>query len=90
MYDEDIYLRALAEMSNRQFNEKDWLINNFELYKQTLIWPPGLPPINHINLRKGTLRENFNSIYKEMLSEFEFELNNEKQTLIIQARHFWL
>jgi hypothetical protein len=29
MDNEDIYLRALAEMSNIHFNEKEWLINNF-------------------------------------------------------------
>lgn len=90
MYDEDTYLRALAEMSNIHFNEKEWLINNFELYKLTLIWPPNLPPIKRCNLIKGTLREKFNSTYKEMLSEFEYELNNEKQTLIIKDKHFWL
>jgi hypothetical protein len=90
MYDEDIYLRALAEMSDKHFNEKEWLINNFELYKGTLIWPPTLPPINRPKLIKGTLREKFNSTYKIVLSEFEYELNNEKQTLIIKDKHFWL
>lgn len=90
MFDEDIYLRALAEMSNIHFNEKEWLINNFDLYKQTLNWPPNLPPINRCYLIKGTLREKFNSTYKERLSEFEYELNNEKQILIIKDKNFWL
>ena len=81
MYDEDDYLRALAEMSNVHFTEKEWLINNFELYKLTLVWPPNLPPINRPNLVKGTLKEKFNSTYRIVLSEFDYEFNNEKRTL---------
>jgi hypothetical protein len=84
MYDEDIYLRALAEMSNSHFNEKEWLLNNFELYKLTLVWPPNMPPINRPNLIKGTLREKFNSTYRQVLSEFEYELNNKNRTIIIE------
>ena len=90
MRDEDKYLKALAEMSNNHFNEKEWLMNNFEIYKLTLNWPPKLPPINRSNLIIGTLREKFNSIYKEILTEYEFELNNDDQTLIIKDKHFWL
>jgi hypothetical protein len=84
MYDEDIYLRALAGMSNGHFNKKKWLINNFELYKLTLNWPKKLPPINRSNLIKGTLREKFNSNYFAKLSEFDYELNNEKKILLIK------
>lgn len=90
MDDEEIYLRALAEMSKRNFNEKEWLINNFEIYKLTLNWPPNLPPINRCYLKKGTLREKFNSTYKELLSEFEYELKNDDQKLILKDKHFWL
>ncbi|MEI6312223.1 MAG: reverse transcriptase family protein [Bacteroidota bacterium] len=81
---EENYLKALTEISNNGFTKKNWLINNFELYKQTLNWPKNLPPINRSNLIKGTLRERFNSTYKELLSEFEYELNNENQMLKIK------
>jgi len=84
MYDDDIYLRALAEMSNIHFDEKQWLLKNFELYKQTLIWPPNFPPIKRCGLIKGTLREKFHSTYKAVLSEFDYEFNNEKRTIIIK------
>jgi hypothetical protein len=83
MDEEDPYLKALMEISNSPFNEKKWLITNFELYKKTLNWPPSLPPINRSNLIKGTLREKFNSTYNELLVEFEHALNNENQTLTI-------
>lgn len=83
MDEEGTYLKALMEISNSPFNEKKWLITNFELYKKTLNWPPSLPPINRSNLIKGTLREKFNSTYNELLFEFEHALNNENQTLTI-------
>jgi len=87
---EDKYIQAFAEMSNHHFNEKEWLVNNFEIYKLTLNWPPNLPPINRSNLIKGTLREKFNSIYREILNDYEYELNNGNQTIIIKDKHFWL
>lgn len=90
MSDEDKYLKALAEMSNNHFNEKQWLINNFELYKLTLNWPPNLPPINRCSMMKGTLREKFNKTYNEILSKFEYELNNNDKTIIIGEKHFQL
>ena len=77
-------------MKSSHFNEKKWLTKNFELYKLTLNWPPNLPSINRSNLIKGTLREKFNSTYKEVLSEFEYELNDKNQTLIIKNKCFWL
>jgi len=90
MLNEDKYLKALAEMNNNHFNEKEWLMNNFELYKLTLNWPNNLPPINRSNLIIGTLREKFNSTYIELLCEYKHELNNDDQTLIIKDKHFWL
>ena len=90
MSDEDKYLKALAEISNNHFNEKEWLINNFELYKLTLNWPPNLPPIMRCSLMRGTLREKFNTTYNERLSEFEYQLKNDDKTLIIKDKHFWL
>lgn len=85
MINQENYLKALSEISDNNFTKKNWLINNFELYKQTLNWPENLPPINRSNLIKGTLRERFNSTYKELLSEFEYELNNENQMLEIKS-----
>jgi len=85
MSNQDNYLKALAEINNNDFRKKNWLLNNFELYKQTLNWPENLPPINRSNLITGTLREKFNITYNELLSEFEYELNNEKQTLDIKS-----
>jgi hypothetical protein len=75
----DDYLQALRKYSD--LDNKVWLVQYFELYKSTLNWPPGLPPINRCNLIKGTLREKFNSFYREKLAEFEHDFDNEKQTL---------
>lgn len=85
MFDESKYLEVFSEIGNYDFDERNWLVRNFKLYKQTLNWPKNLPPINRTNLIAGTLRESFNSIYKELLSEFEYEINNEKQTLEIKS-----
>jgi len=78
---EDEYLKALTKFSDLE--NKFWLIQYFDLYKSTLNWPHGLPPINRSNLINGTLREKFNSTYRKILSDFDYELNNEKQTLKI-------
>lgn len=88
MIDEGKYLRALAEINGNNFNEKEWLIHNFELYKTTRIWPTGLPSINSCNLIKGTLKEKFNSTYKEILHEFEHKEDNVKKTLILKDKRF--
>ena len=87
MLNEDKYIKPFAEMNNTHFNEKEWLVNNFEIYKLTLNWPRNLPPINRSNLKAGTLREKFNSTYKELLCKYDYELNNEKQMLIIKDKH---
>lgn len=84
MIDEDKYLKALAELSNNYFNEKEWLINNFELYKSTLNWPYKLPPIRRSFLIKETLKEKFNTTYEQALSKLEYELDHEKQILILK------
>ena len=78
-YYEDDYLKALAQFSD--LKRKIWLLKYFELYKSTLLWPPGLPPINTCNLIPGTLKAQFNSLYHDKLSDFEYEFDNEKQTL---------
>lgn len=81
IYEEDDYLRALVKYSD--LPSKTWLVQYFELYKSTLNWPPGLPPINRCNLIPGTLREKFNSTYRKTLGDLFFELDNEKQSLEI-------
>ena len=83
-FDEDKYLKALSEISSDDFEERDWLYRNFNLYKETLIWPDNLIPIGRSNLVKGTLREKFNSTYKEILEEFEYFLDNKFKTLEIK------
>lgn len=79
LYSEDDYLKALSKYSDLE--NKAWLLKYFELYKSTLNWPMGLPPISRTNLIAGTFRAKFNSYYRETLSEFDYELDNEKQTL---------
>lgn len=83
-YDESPYINALLEMSSDEFDEMDWLYRNFNLYKETLIWPDNLPPIGRSNLIKGTLREKFHSVYQEILEEFEYIMDNKLQTLEIK------
>lgn len=78
---QDPYLRALVAINSSGFHERDWLYRYFILYKQTLNWPKNLPPINRSNLQKGTLREKFNSKYKEILEEFDYNLNDELHIL---------
>jgi hypothetical protein len=85
MYDEERYRTVLTEMNSIHFNKRNWLINNFELYKFTLNWPDNRPPISRSNLIKGTFRERFNATYKEILSEFDYELNYEKRMLQINS-----
>jgi hypothetical protein len=86
MENESPYLEALVEINSDHFNEKKWLITNFELYKSTLNWPVNLPPINRSNLNVGTLQEKFNATFQEILLEFEFQEDNENQTLILNNR----
>jgi hypothetical protein len=83
-YDEDKYLEALSDINSDEFQERQWLYRYFNLYKQTLNWPDNLPPIERSNLVKGTLREKFHSMYKEILEEFDYRLDNEFQTLKIK------
>jgi hypothetical protein len=83
VYEEDDYLRGLVAYSN--LPREKWLIQYFELYKSTLIWPPGLPPINRCDLVEGTLRAKFNSTYRELLSEFDYEFDNMQRRLTMRS-----
>lgn len=86
MKNESPYLDALVEINSDYFNDEKWLITNFELYKSTLNWPVNLPPINRSNLNVGTLQEKFNASYREILSEFDYEMDNENHILILRDR----
>jgi len=83
-FDENKYLKALSEINSAEFEERDWLYRNFNLYKETMNWPDNLWPIERSNLKKGTLREKFNSTYKEILEEFEYSFDNKLKTLKIK------
>jgi len=80
-YDQSPYIKSLSEISSDDFEERDWLYRNFNLYKETLIWPDNLPPIGRSNLNKGTLREQFHSTYYEILEGFEYSLNLKSKSL---------
>lgn len=80
-FDEDKYLKALSDINSDDFEAREWLYQNFNLYKETLNWPKNRPPIGRSNLIKGTLREKFHSTYKEILDEFDYRLDNELHIL---------
>lgn len=79
-YEESDYIRGLSKYLD--LDRKTWLIRFFEMYKSTLNWPPGLPPIPRCYMYRGTLREKFHSTYKNELEEFPHRLNNDKQSLV--------
>jgi len=80
-YEESDYIRGLSKYLD--LDRKTWLIGFFEMYKSTLNWPPGLPPIPRCYMYKGTLREKFHSIYRNALTEFEYKFDNDYRTLEI-------
>ena len=75
------YQRVLELKGYKSGDKKKWLINNFELFKSTLNWPPGLPPINRTLNFEGTVMEEYNLLYKEILNQFKYELDNNTKTL---------
>ena len=75
------YHIALNDLETKDLDKKKWLFDYFELYKTTLIWPPGLPPIKTCGLIEGSLREEFHSTYRLTLSDFEYEFDNKSRTL---------
>jgi hypothetical protein len=84
-FQEDLYLKALAEINSDNFSDKVWLIKYFDLYKQTLNWPKDLPPIRRSDVVKGTLKEKFHLTYPQILKELEYVylMDGEDQTLEI-------
>ena len=85
IFEEDLYLKALAEINSDYFSDKTWLIKYFELYKETLNWPKNLPPIRRGDVVKGTLKEKFHLTYRQILKELEYVylMDGENQTLEI-------
>jgi hypothetical protein len=45
------------------------------MYKSTLNWPSGKPPIGGSLMIHGTLREKFYFTYYDALSDFEYEFD---------------
>jgi hypothetical protein len=84
--DEQEYLYALGELKSLDFNEDKWLVNYFELYKLTLNWPTGLPPINRTNLIEGTHRNFFNFNYTEILKGYDYKFDNHSKQIISLCR----
>lgn len=82
IYDEQDYLNALIKINEIDYHEKKWIIENFELFKSTLNWPVGLPPINRSNLIDGTFKKKFNSFYSNLSKEFNFELDNNNLRIV--------
>lgn len=80
---DDKYLKALSEINDQNYDEIAWLYSYFELYKTTLNWPDDLPPLKRCYLKKGQLKEKFNSVYREILGKNNYQFDNKKQTLTV-------
>jgi hypothetical protein len=80
--EEQVFLDALEELKSEDFKADKWLLNYFDLYKLTLNWPTGLPPINRTNLIEGTQRFFFNFNYAEILKEYDYEFDNNNKLLL--------
>lgn len=81
MYNEDNFIKALAEINNLNLIKSEWLLNNFILYKQSLNWPNNLPPIKRTRMIKSPIVDKFNIIYESVLNEFDYRFNNEEKIL---------
>jgi hypothetical protein len=79
---EQEYLNGLMELKRIDVDEEKWLLSYFKLYKFTLNWPDGLPPINRTNLMDGTHRKNFNFNYCEILKGYNYKFDNNKKQII--------
>ena len=54
----------------------------FELYKSTVIWPPGLPPIKTCNIIKGSNMEKFHAAYSVAIWDSDYVFDNKQRTLV--------
>lgn len=79
---EQEYISALMELKRIDVDEEKWLLNYFELYKLTLNWPTGLPPINRTNLLEGTHRFFFNFNYNKILKGYDYKFDNNNKILL--------
>ncbi len=79
----DKYLNAITNYFN--FKNKEWLIYYFDLYKTTLNWPKGLPPIHdcYLNNPEYRTKKIFNQLYERTLRSYEYEFKNSTRELII-------
>ena len=75
------YHIALNDAEIEGLDRRKWLIDYFDLYKTTLIWLAGLPPIPTCNLNKGEIRTQFHKTYRKILSDFDLEFDNENRSL---------
>jgi len=80
-YDEKDYYLALLDLGNTQYHEKDWLSNNFDMYKSTLNWPQNPAAISRTNLVDDTLRKKFHKEYGLILSRNSHYFDNHNRTL---------
>lgn len=78
------YHIALNDIQDAGIDKKQWLKDNFLLYKTTLIYPIGLPPIKICNLEKRPVILAFHKTYREILEEFEYEFDNNLRALILK------
>ncbi len=85
IYDEQYYLMALSRINHKDYDEKKWLIDNFELFKSTLNWPNELPPINRTNLLDETFKKKFNEYFFESLKKNHFDFDYTKKLLKIKV-----
>lgn len=82
-YEEDDYLGGLVAYVN--LPREEWLKQYFELYKGTLLWPPGLPPTRWPCMTEGSLRKKFHETYWSALLDYDYETDNVNQTLTLKS-----
>lgn len=82
-YEEDDYLRRLVAYIN--LPREEWLKQYFELYKGTLLWPPGFPPTRWPCMAEGSLRKEFHETYWAALLDYDYETDNVNQTLTLKS-----
>jgi|GEM_PF-3381472 len=76
------YQIALNEIQDDGIDKKQWLMDNFFLYKTTVSWPPGIPPIPWYYLEKTPLILAFHKKYEKIFWEFDVKLDYTTRTII--------
>lgn len=77
----DDYLNALLDLNSDQLLEKEWISMYFDLYRASVNWPIGLPPIQIFEKEPSGLRSKFISTFEEMLPRNEISFNNYERSL---------